>query len=183
MILYNDTTALLTPGWGGVSSGAGGSDTITEISTDAYEGSRCLDFKFTVIQSGEMYAFAVIKMNNMAGFDMTPYDSLKFAYKQVNTALTPQVEFAWCDNSLPPDAEDYSIPKTTAWKLCSVPLSHWKSQSYGSKMSCVSCLYLKAVGAAGRGDFLIDNVSLVAAGSSSVKNQAAPVETQKILVK
>lgn len=182
LILYNDATASLTPGWVGNTMP---NSSITEITTDsAYEGTKCLDFQYTTVGGGsDVYAFCAIEINELVGVDLTLYDSLKLAYRQTNTVQTPEVEFQFCDNSgdqsLPPDAADVPLPQTTAWKVYSVPLSHWNDVGYGSRMNCAKSLYLKCVNVAGSGHMLIDDVMLVPAGVVSVQNQ--PVSAQPVI--
>lgn len=175
MVLYTDAVTSLTPGWCG--NGAGDDQgTIAEITTDAFEGTTCLDFTFTTAGHGDdYYSYAALQINNLKGVDMTPYDTLKFAYKQSNTATVPVITIQFSDNSMPPDADQYTLPKSTAWKVFSLPLQHWKN-NYGTKMTNVKALYMQAVNQ-GSGDMYLDDVSLVPAGysASAVLNGTAPI--------
>lgn len=171
LILYNDTTPGLTPGWCGLKPA--GTDSIKEITTDsAYEGTKCLDFQYSLTGTGEIYGFCAIKINNLKGVDMSGYDSLRFAYKQNNVNPTPQVDFEFCDNTMPGDAIHLTIPKAPAWHLYAVPLSHWKTNGFSLELKCVEAFYLY-VGSVGTGDIFLDDVSLVSAGSADVRNQVA----------
>jgi hypothetical protein len=151
--IYSDVAA--DPGvigWFGNGTSAG------EVSTGAYEGTKCIDFKYAI---AGYWASMIMMWDNWTGtVDATGYTKLRFAYKGPASGLTAAVKIV-CVDTLQ-NANLSSVNYSAAWAVAEMNLP----STLTSPIKTITfALSGSAVQTSPPGDFFVDKMQLVGHGT------------------
>jgi hypothetical protein len=173
--IYTDTANITSVAW--VGDGAGNKSTVSEISTDAIEGTNSYGFNFVV---GGWWAIFGLQFTP-SPLDATGFDYLQLSYKGPTGGFKFNVTLAYPDGSTTGNSS-YQVTGSAGWSTVIIPLTYYTDQ--GFSINNIQLFNIGITGGAmtGSGTLLIDNIMLISGHlSSPVERHTAPIVQKPLL--
>jgi hypothetical protein len=160
-----------------VGDGAGKVSTAVEISTDAYEGTNCIEFNYTL---GGWWAGFGLAFNRWSStIDIAGCDALSFAYKGPASGHVVSVSLGYSDDTSEKLTGSVT-PGGSTWQV-----AEYRIPATAATTGVVSINFVVGGAQTGTGAFSLDNVQLVStSGSTSrrVPDAARSMDTGRSIV-
>jgi hypothetical protein len=171
--LYADTSVMQANiGWYGNGTGNNAAATgcaAAEISTGAYEGTKCIDFTYAV--TGWWAGFGVVWNNYNFTADMSTWDTLVFYYK-TESGVQFKVNPDCGTTGTPANGITMMFGGTGSWARASIPIKFFQDGGYSMNQVVGFNAIIQGTSATSpaSGHVSMDNIFLVGSGNASMKS-------------